>query len=173
MARYWIGRLLLVALLVGSVFGLISLWQTISGAKEAPCVPFAQTEVPDENDGNWSAPETTKISADAISPWQEINYYEHKKLKGLKLGVYSYFGQVAFKAWACNNSKRPAKSKHPKDREDHMVSVFKDVKWYSAYAQKAETTLKRDVSGNVLAVVITLLDKDGKVVVQRYMERLN
>ena len=78
-----------------------------------------------------------------------------------------------FKAWACDSSKRPAKSKNPKDREDHVVAVFQEGKWHSAYAQQPKIDLKRDRSGDILAAIITLLDKDGKVVVQRYIERPN
>lgn len=56
-----------------------------------PCVPFAQKEVPDENDGNWEKISYER-SGDDIGETDMRVGYEHKQAIGLKLSVYSFFG---------------------------------------------------------------------------------
>ena len=140
---------------------------TIAFHKQPPCVPFAQTVIPDENDGNWVkiGPTIRRFQSGDFEPYRVESYYEHAKKKGLKLGVHKYYGQPAFKAWACNNSNRPVDSDHPEDREDHMVAVLKEGKWYSAYTQRPKLT-KTD-SG----VEIKLYGPDGKLVVEHAINR--
>lgn len=156
MSRLWIipaGFILLAA--------VVSAGTREARNKAQLCVPFAQKEVPDENDGNWES----RAYAEGYA--KETYYYAHKNQVGLNLGVHYYFGQLAFKAWACNNSKRPENSKNPKDREDHMIASWKEDKWHTVYAQAPKQEVQKDSSGRWLSVKITLIDQEGKVVTER------
>ena len=154
---------LILAIFFGGAYGL---WK-LAFDEPKPCVPFAQKKVPNENDGNWVkiGPTIRRFQSGDFEPYRVESYYEHAKKKGLKLGVHKYYGQPAFKAWACNNSNRPVDSDHPEDREDHMVAVLKEGKWYSAYTQRPKLT-KTD-SG----VEIKLYGPDGKLGVEHAINR--
>ncbi len=140
------------------------------------CAPFAQKEVPDEKDGNW---ELVNTSIDVLSSDASVivlnEYYEHKTQKDLKLGVHSYFGEVGFKSWACDNSKIPAGSSDSQDREDHIVAILKDKHWYFVYAQAPKIAYEYETNANgkgqIKRVVLALVDKNGKVVVERTITR--
>lgn len=158
--KYWVGRSLLVTLLIGSVFGLKSLWQTISGARETPCVPFAQKEVPDENDGTW------KLIYEYQDDVNKVRGYKTKT--GLHLGIYEVFGTFAFKAWACRpNGERG-------DMPDHMIALLSSGRWYVANVQAPvilAATENGTKDGKIISVKIKLVDKAGKVLAERTINR--
>ena len=129
-----------------------------------PCVPFAQKNVPDENDGSWKLDATrNEYSAAESEPYLIKKFYGNKKANGLSLGVYSYFGQIAYKSWACMPGTRFA------DVEDAMVSILKDGRWYKT-KPGAQLTLVphistiRDSSSNIAAMEIAIIDESGSLV---------
>lgn len=176
MNRAWLTPVCLMIFAIVAFGGIqIAKWMD----QNKTCVPFAQKDVPDENDGNW-----IQVSHDREGERRGVKRgglgggevvlrtrlsYKHKTADGLKLSVYKFFDidEVVFKAWACRSNNETG------DVPDHVIAVRKDDKWHMAYAQKPDIIIKRDNSGEIVAVIITLLDKDGKVVVQRYIERLD
>lgn len=129
-----------------------------------PCVPFAQKEVPNENDGNWIRGDAS-ITTYENTPLNEWNEYSHKTLKGLKLSVYSFFGQTAFKAWACRPNGETG------DMPDHMIAILKDGKWYSAYAQAPIFASIEDENGVTIYLKIRLFNSNNKLIVERIFTR--
>ena len=90
--------------------------------------------------------------------------FENKNIKDLKLGVYSIFGDIAFKAWAC----RPNNEKD--DVPDQMISVLKDGKRISSYAQKPTITFQY-TDGVESEVDIISMNKSVKILVDRKILR--
>mgnify|MGYP001608742999 CR=1 FL=1 len=88
MIRAWLTPICLV------IFALVALGAIyIAEGMYKKCVPFAQKDVPDENDGNWTnISGDTEINENFVTRTRET--YEHKTRKGLKLSVYHYFGQL-------------------------------------------------------------------------------
>ena len=150
---------LTIAIFMGGVYGI---WQLAFGVR--PCVPFAQKDVPNENDGNW-VPVGTRLLLplkNSDVEFKRSEYYEHKTKKGLKLGVHSFYSKVVFKAWACNNSNRPADSTNPKDREDHVVAVLADdEQWYKTKpgVQQPQTEITEDNS-----LSVSIVDERGRTI---------
>lgn len=162
MGRFWIipvGFILLAAVLVW-------VWGTEANQPK-PCVPFAQKQVPDENDGNWVETSGKIMMHNSGMVLSSRKYYEHKKMVGLNMGAYHYFNQLAFKAWACNESGRPVASKHPEDKKDHMVAVLKNGNWYIAHSQRP------NITETATEVEIKLYDQNGNLVVERTINRPN
>lgn len=157
--KTWIsvGGLVIAALIIIGLGGARILDDIFYKGK---CTPFAQKNVPDENDGNW------KLTSYSEGEANETYRYVHKQKNGLKLGVYLYFDEIAFKAWACRPNEEEG------DVPDHMVAVWKDGQWYSTYAYaKAPKIYELKNDGRLSAVKIVLLDKDGKLVVERTITR--
>lgn len=137
------------------------------------CVPFAAKEVPDEIQKEWKFYTSKNVShTDPDGKkvvWETSRYYRNQDKTGLNLGVHSYFGQVAMKAWACRSSGEDPVTK---DTPDHMVAILKDGKWYSANVQHPEIKKVLAADGKLAAVTLILRDKDGKIVVERTINRL-
>lgn len=88
------------------------------------CVPFAQKDVPDENDGNWKLDETKKeYYTSGSEPYLIKKYFSHRNSKGLSLGVYIFFDQIAYKSWACMQGSDFSSVL------DYTEAVLKDGKW--------------------------------------------
>ncbi|MDO8523380.1 MAG: hypothetical protein Q7S12_03825 [bacterium] len=132
--------------------------------KAKPCVSFAQKAVPNEYDGNWKEVSSNRENDNGGVVSTRVSY-EHKNAIGLKLSMYNYFGQPAFKAWACSPNGKKG------DIPDHMIAVLEDDQWYHAYAQKPEIFYIIDDKHNIVAVRITLLDLKGKTIAVRTISR--
>lgn len=131
-----------------------------SVSAENQCVPLPVGTAPDESIQGWT--ERIYPAADLVIEVQTKNrervtigarkYYIHDN--GMKLGVYSYFGKIGFKAWSCDKDRDPV----TKDTQDHMIAVPQpDGSWFTQHAQspdKIEAIF--GVDGKPEAVRITL-----------------
>ena len=144
------------------LLGLAALFLVVSvqlpAASANQCVPLPGGMVPDESSTGW----TERIYAALTIEAQKENgervtigarkYYIHDN--GMKLGVYSYFGKVGFKAWSCDKDRDRVTG----DTPDHMIAVPQpDGSWLVRHAQsldKAKVVFGAD--GNPESVLITL-----------------
>ncbi|MBI2635263.1 MAG: hypothetical protein HYW79_01835 [Parcubacteria group bacterium] len=124
------------------------------------CIPLPDGAVPDEKSSGWA--KRADIPSDYLIEVQTKNgenvtigtrkYYIH--YNGMKLGVYSYFGKVGFKAWSCDKDRDPVSG----DTPDHMIAVPQpDGSWLIHHAQspdKVEVTFGAD--GKPIGAAITL-----------------
>lgn len=108
---------------------------------ENQCIPLPVGTVPNESSQGWT--ERVYPPADLTIEVQTKNgeritigarkYYIHDN--GMKLGVYSYFGKVGFKAWSCDKERDPV----TKDTSDHMIAVPQsDGSWLIKHAQSPD-----------------------------------
>lgn len=155
MKKYFLAGLVIV----GSFFSTYTLGFA-QGKMPRTCVSFSMQEVPDETKPEWKFLKRWDASKDRFA-------LIYKTQSGFSLGVWHYFGQLAFKAWACRASE--GKRENPKDAEDHMISIFlEDGTWSQpVYAQRP-----RHVGVFHLGEVILYLeDKDGNIVARRTFRR--
>src|SRR3989338_9335278 len=123
------------------------------------CVPLPAGIVPDESNKGWTErvfpQEDLSIEVQTQSGERVIvgvrRYYIHDN--GMKLGVYSYFGKIGFKAWSCDKDRDPV----TKDTPDHMISVLQqDGSWLIRHAQSPDKVeVIFDTDENPLGVLIT------------------
>ena len=136
------------------------------------CTPFAEKDVPDEAKPEWEFYTATKTIIEDNGGTKIVvgisRYYQNREKLGLKLGVHEYFGEVAMKAWACRSSGEDPVTK---DTADHMVAIFKDGKWYVANVQHPEQVLLRNAEGKIDGTSLSILDKDGKIIIERTILR--
>lgn len=127
---------------------------------ENQCVPLPIGTVPDESSRGWTEHvyppayltiEVQTKNGERITIGAR-KYYIHDN--GMKLGVYSYFGKVGFKAWSCDKDRDPV----TRATSDHMIAVSQpDGDWFIKHAQspdKEEVIFGAD--GKPEAVRITL-----------------
>ena len=113
-------RVLLVILMIMVLSGLAGRVNRAEAAEAtAPCAPFAAKSVPDETDPTWKPIGTYMVLNSAAGEKIGLRRY-FKTDSGLALGIYEYFGQTAFKAWACKNSGVGPKTR---DKKDHMIAI--------------------------------------------------
>ncbi len=134
------------------------------------CSPFALPEyIPDPLSGSWQPENDVVVVAPQPTDGQTVQYYEHKRLKGLRLGVYTYFGEVVMMAWACGPRRVDPMMHHI---PDHMLAVKNGVEWYVAFGKKPQVVEVRDKkSGKIVAVRIVLLPFDGRAGVDREVKQ--
>lgn len=142
------------------------------------CVPHLVKEVPDETSLHpvkWVFRFSTVYDESSIYEYPDgsrvwfrvARYYKDVNDTGLRLGVYEFFGRLAFKAWSCSAYENPATG----DRPDHMVAVLKDGKWYVANVQGPRVSKIYGQDDLLAGVKIILEDKNGQVVVERTINR--
>lgn len=149
--------------------------------KAEKCVPYSVKRVPDETSLHpvkwvfyysniYTDPSAGYTYPDGTQVWFRVyRYYKDVKNTGLHLGVYEFFGQLAFKAWACDVGKDPV----TKDKPDHMIAVLKDDKWHIANVQSPEIEKLYDKNNLLSGVKITLRNKKSQIVVERVINRLS
>jgi|SRR3989338_3404140 len=105
------------------------------------CVPLPAGIVPDESNKGWTErvfpQEDLSIEVQTQSGERVIvgvrRYYIHDN--GMKLGVYSYFGKIGFKAWSCDKDRDPV----TKDTSDHMIAIPQaGGSWFVKHAQSPD-----------------------------------
>lgn len=132
---------MLKSVLLGFVtlFLAINVQSSVTFANQ--CVPLPLGTVPDELSQGWTErvypPEGLTIEVQTKNGKSVIigarKYYIHDN--GMKLGVYSYFGKIGFKAWSCDKDRNPV----TKDTSDHMIAISQpDGKWFVKHAQRPD-----------------------------------
>ena len=167
-------RRFLIAIAVIGILFVIGTSLSAHQTSIKKCIPFAIKEVPDEASsypvkwvfyGKFILSPFDKYKNGRKVWFKTVRYYQDDT--GLHLGVYEFLGKLAFKAWACDVGMDPV----TRDKPDHMVAVLKNGKWYIANVQSPEISKIYGKGGLLSSVKITLLDKDGKVIVERVISR--
>jgi len=124
------------------------------------CVSLPDGAVPDELSQGWAERGFSwvdlVIDVETKSGERVIigdkKYYIHDN--GMKLGVYSYFDKVVFRAWSCDKNRDPVTG----DTRDHMIAVPQsDGSWLIRHAQSPDVVdVIFDDDGNPNGVRITL-----------------
>lgn len=154
MNRLWI---MPVGFILLALVSFIGVRETKNQTK--PCFPFAQKDVPDENDGNWKQvdSETLTYIDGRVVEWYQGRYYKHKTQIGLRLSTYKFFGRHVFKAWECNHNNEPGNT------ADHTIAIVKDgIQYVFITNRKIRLMTKQDAIGIPIQQSVTVTDKNGK-----------
>ena len=151
---------MLKAVLLGFVALLFVVNVQLQAVSANQCVSLPDGTVPDESNPGWKERGFSRadlvIDVETKSGKRVVigdrKYYIHDN--GMKLGVYSYFGKIGFKAWSCDKDRDPV----TKDTPDHMISVLQqDGSWLIRHAQSPDKVeVIFDTDENPLGVLITL-----------------
>lgn len=150
---------MLKSVLLGFTALLLVVSVQLSAVSANQCVPLPDGAVPDESSAGWKERGFSRadlvIDVETKSGERVVvgnrKYYIHDN--GMKLGVYSYFGKVGFKAWSCDKNRDPV----TRDAQDHMIAVSQsDGSWLIRHAQSPDVEVAFGADGKPMGVTITL-----------------
>ena len=135
---------------------------TLAGEKDSveKCVPFALKGVPNSVGKEWLPLGVeylyhTDPNGESFI-FKKIARYKTKS--DIYFSVYTYFGKMGFKAWACDTERDPI----TQDALDHTIAIPNGVLWLTINAQSPEKVEKKyDKEGRLIAVSIIIRYKDG------------